>query len=265
MIWYKDLFDKEKKPTFSPLGISPDMENEYRFFEAIEREPPYSLKYWEKYYTEKGLKFKRQYLKAIKRQIRKGDFTNPLKFPDYFNGEFDFIGMAFHFGNFPKEIVCNLGLAFVKNGELVHWTNYYILPPDEEDIILIPKDGVARPHQIEHAQNFKDLWDSTLAEICNTNLLVLYDSVVELSILKTLFLNYRIENFNIWYTDVLSLVELSGNSERLAELGRESGFKVKIEDDAKEDAVTCANVFHELSKVYPNYLKHVSYLDLGST
>lgn len=263
MIWYEDLFDKEKKPTFSPLGISPDMENEYWFFEVVEKEPPYSLKHWVKYYKEKGFEFKPHYLKAIERQIRKGDFKNPLKFPDYFDGKFDFISMAFQFGHSPKEIVCNLGLAFVKNGELVHWTNYYILPPDEEDVLLLPKGRVARLHEIEHVQNFKSLWDSTLSEICNTNLLVLYDSVVELSLLKTLFLNYRIENFNIWYTDVLSLVQLSGNSERLAELGSEFGFKVKNEDDAKEDAVTCANVFHELSKVYLNYLNHVRHLNPG--
>lgn len=57
---------------------------------------------------------------------------------------------------------------------------------------------------------------------------MIYDSVVEMSILKTLFLNNSIESFNIWYTNILSLVELSGNSERLAELGREFGFKVNL-------------------------------------
>lgn len=265
MIWFKDLFDKEKIPTFSPLGISPDMENEYLFFEMVENEPPYSLKNLIDYYNEKGVKFKPHYLKAVERKIRKGDFKNPLKFPDYFDCQFDFVSMAFQFGNFPKEIVCDLGLAFVKNGELVYWINYKILPPDEEDMILLPKDRVAGLHEIEHVQSFKKLWDSTLSEICNTNLLVIYDSVVELSILKSLFLNYSIEDFNIWYTDVLSLADLSGNSERLAELDRKYGIIVKQEFDAKEDAVTCANVFHEISKVYPNYLKHVSYLDLGST
>ena len=264
MIWFKDLFDKEKLPTFSPLAISPDMENEYLFFETVENEPPYSLKHWLYYFKKKCIKFKPHYLKAIKQQIRKGDFKNPHKFPDYFDNEFDFISMAFQFGNSPKEIVCNLGLAFVKNGELVYWTNYNILPPDEEDAFLIPKDRVVRLHELEHVQNFKKLWDSTLSEICNNNLLVIYDSVVELSILKTLFLNYSIENFNFWYTDVLSLIEFSGNSEKLAELGREFGFKVKKEEDAKEDAVTCANVFHELSIVNPNYLNHIRHLDMGN-
>lgn len=264
MIWYEDLFDKEKKPTFSPLVISPGTENEYLFFKFVEEKPPSSLENWLNYYQKKGVKIKPQYLKAVQRQIKKGDFSNPHKFPDYFGGEFDFISMAFQFGNSPKEIVCNLGMAFVKNGELVYWTNYNILPPDEEDAFLVPKDRVMRLHELEHVQNFKKLWDSTLVEICNNNLLVIYDSVVELSILKSLFLNYSIENFNFWYTDVLSLVELSGNSEKLSELGREFGFRVKKEEDAKEDAVTCANVFNELSRIYPNYLKHVRHLDLGN-
>ncbi|WPR77962.1 hypothetical protein [Algoriphagus sp. NG3] len=263
MIWHKNLFDKEKKHTFSPLAISPGTENEYLFFKFVEEEPPYFLKYWLDYYQDKGIKIKPQYLKAIKRQIKKEDFTNPHTFPDYFGGEFDFISMAFQLVSVPKEIVCSLGLAFVKNGELVYWTRYHIIPPDEEGGFLIPNDRIVRLHEIEPAQNFKDLWDSTLSEILNKNFLVLYDSVVELSILKSLFLNYGVISFDFWYTDVLSLVELSGNSERVAEL-EEFGFKVKTEDDALEDAVTYANVFHELSKVYPNFVNHVSHMSFGN-
>lgn len=264
MIWFNDLFDKKKTPTFSPLGTSPDMENEYWFFKAIEGERPAYLKSYLSYYREKGIPFKPQYLKAIERQIRKEDFENPHKFPDYFDCEFDFISMAFHFGNSPQEIVCNVGLAFVKNGELVHWTNYHILPPDEEDALLLPKGREVRLHEIVTAQNFKKLWDSTLSEICNNNLLVIYDSVVELSILKTLFLNYGIEDVSIWYTDIIVLLELSRNYEKYAQLGREIGFKVNLGDDVCEDAVTCANVFNELIKVYPDYRNHVSHLNPGN-
>lgn len=264
MIWFDDLFDREKAPTFSPLGTSPGMENEYWFFKTIEGARPAYLKSYLSYYREKGITFKPQYLEAIERQIRKGDFENPHKFPDYFDGEFDFISMAFQFVNSPPEIVCNVGLAFVKNGELVHWTNYYILPPDEEDALLLPKGREVRPHEIVTVQNFRRLWDSTLSEICNNNLLVIYDSVVELGILKTLFLNYGIESFSIWYTDVLGLLELSGNYEKYAQLGRECGFKVNLGDNVCEDAVTCANVFHELSKGYPNYRNHVRHLNPGN-
>lgn len=263
MIWHKDLFDREKKHTFSPLGISPGTENEYLFFKFVQEEPPFFLKYWLNYYQKKVVEIKPQYLKAIQRQIKKGDFSNPHKFPDYFGGEFDFISIAFQFVGIPKEIVCSLGLAFVKNGELVYWIRYHIMPPDEGGGLLLPNNRIGRPYEIESAQNFKDLWDSKLLEICNKNLLVFYDSVVELSILKSLFLNYGIESFDFWYTDAISLVELSGNSERFAEL-EESGFKVKIEENAQEDAVTYANVFHELSKVYPNFLIHVSHLSFGN-
>lgn len=263
MIWHQNMFSKDEPPFFSVLGISPDMENEYRFFEAVEIEPIFSLKYWLTYYRKQGIEFKPHFLKAVEQKIRKGKFKNPLKFPDYFDNEFDFISMAFLFGNSPKEIVCDLGLAFIKNGELVYWTKFCILPPEEEDALIFPNKRTAYLHEVKWAHNFKVLWDNKLSKILNSNLLVIYDSVVELSILKTLLLNYGITDFKIWYADVLSLVELSGNSEKLAELGRESKIIARQNFEADEDAVTCANFYQELCKVYPDFRKHVRYLDLG--
>ena len=262
MIWHKNLFDKEKKHTFSPLSVSPDMDNEYLFFQFVESETPYFLQDWLNYYQNKDYKIKPHYLMAIKRQIKKGDFTNPHKFPDYFDGEFDFISMAFQFVDIPPEIVCSLGLAFIKNGEPVNWTRYHLPPPGDEGGLLIPNNRIAVLQEIESVENFKTLWDNTLSDLCSNNLLVFYDSEIELSILKTIFLNYGIENYSFWYTDVLSQLELSGNSERFAEL-KKLGFKIKMEDDAKEDAVTFGNVFHELTKVYPNFRKHIRHVSFG--
>ena len=173
---------------------------------------------------------------------------------EYFNSEFDFIAMDFETANNNRVSACALGLAFVKNETFVHKEKHFILPPQGEKILNTHKriHGI-QEEDLEFALDFKQLWDSELFKYFNNNLIVFHNASMELSVLKSLFSHYKIDDFNINYIDTMKLAELSGKPKKLTELASLFDIPIIKHHDPQEDAEVCANVFSELKDLVPNF------------
>ena len=92
----KDLIQKKEKEIENPIeisitGINPQTENEFLFFDFVEREYAPHLEKWFEKAKQTGLKFKPQYEYAIQQKVKYNNFKNPHSFPEYFENKFDFI------------------------------------------------------------------------------------------------------------------------------------------------------------------------------
>ncbi|HAS59919.1 MAG TPA: hypothetical protein DEQ87_16520 [Algoriphagus sp.] len=219
MSWFKNNFRSKDKISITVEGVNPQTENEFRFLNFLEREQVFFLEKWFEQSKKLGHQFKPQYSDAIVQKIRTGKFSNPHSFPEYFNSEFDFIAIDFETANNNRVSACALGLAFVKNNTFVHEEKHYILPPAGEKILSSHErfHGI-QEEDLEFALDFKELWDLEFSKYFNNNLIVFHNSSMDLSVLKSLFSYYKIEDFSIDYIDTMRLAEISGKPKKLTEL-----------------------------------------------
>lgn len=254
MSWFKSNFRSNDKISITVEGVNPQTENEFRFFNFVEREQVFFLEKWFEQSKKLGHQFKPQYSDAIVQKIRTGTFSNPHSFPEYFNSEFDFIAIDFETANNNRVSACALGLAFVKNDTFVHEEKHFILPPPGEKILSSHErlHGI-QEEDLEFALDFKELWDLEFSKYFNNNLIVIHNSSMDLSVLKSLFSHYKIENYSIDYIDTMRLAEISGKPKKLTELANLFEVPIIKHHDPKEDAKACATIFTELKELVPNY------------
>ncbi|WP_100630119.1 exonuclease domain-containing protein [Algoriphagus formosus] len=265
MNWLKNLFGTKDKINITVDGVNPQTENEFRFFKFVETEPVFFLQKWFDQSKRLGHEFKPQYERAIQEKLRTGEFRNPHKFPEYFNSEFDFIAIDFETANNNRISACAIGLAFVKNDTFVHKDKFFISPPEAEVILQSHYQihGISK-EDLEFALDFKDLWEIEFSKYFNSSLIVFHNASMDLSILKNLFLHYKIEDFNIRYLDTMRLAEKSGKPRKLTDLADEFEINIKNHHDPLDDAVVCAHVFNELIELYPNYFQLIQNLNPDS-
>ena len=264
MNWFKNVFGSNEQISITVDGVNPETDNEYRFFEFVEREPTTFLKGWYEQ-TKERYSFKPQYTEAIKQKIRTGDFKNPHSFPEYFNSEFDYIAIDFETANNSRLSACALGLAFIKNNKLVHEANHFIQPPKGQKFL----SSHSRIHGIyaddlEFALDFEQLWNVDLSKYFNTNLIIFHNASMDLSILKNLFNHYKIKSFNIDYIDTMKLAELTGKPKKLTELAQLFDIDFSNNHDPQHDAEVCAEVFSELIELHPDHTSLIQTLNPAS-
>jgi DNA polymerase-3 subunit epsilon len=246
-------------------GINPQTDNEFLFYNFVEDTNSLYLKAWYEQLQKQNYMFKPQYKEAIHQKISTNKFKNPHTFPEYFDGEFDYIAIDFETANNNRISACAIGLAFVKNGYLVHTLKRYIKPPKEEKFTDFHTNihGINESH-MEFALNFNLLWRAEFSKYFNTNLLVLHNASMDASILRNLFEYYNIENTTISYLDTMLLADKAGYPKKLTELAQKFNIEIKNHHDPLCDAQACANVYDELIKIYPNHKDLIKNLDKTS-
>tara|TARA_A100000171_G_C2125349_1_gene143181 strand:- start:381 stop:1535 length:1155 start_codon:yes stop_codon:yes gene_type:complete len=262
MGWLKNIFGSNNKMAITVNGVNPQTDNEFLFYEFIERELPLYLKAWYSEMKQSGESFKPQYIDAINQKIKTGSFKNPHTFPEYFKSKFDYIAIDFETANNNRISACALGLAFVKNNKFVFTDKFFIQPPKREKFLnshsLI--HGIYK-EDVEFAFTFQELWDLELSKYFNSNLIVFHNASMDLSILRNLFQYYKIDNFNIDYLDTMKLAKATQNPTKLMDLAKLFNIEVENHHDPESDAETCADVFDELKKQYPNYSELIGNLN----
>lgn len=259
-------FRKKRSDSANPIevtvtGINPQTENEFLFFDFVEREPVVFLKEWYKMAKAKNYSFKTNYEKAILDKIRNGRFINPHTFPEYFNSQFDYIAIDFEIANKNRISACAIGLVFIKNKKVAYRKTIYIKPPDSQ----VFSDRHTAIHgitfeDVENALNFKELWDEEFFKYFNRNLILFHNASMDLSVLKNLFEYYDISGFEIRYLDTMQLAGKLGKPKKLTELARFFDIEFSNSHDPKEDAYVCALVFEELIDLNSNYSKYIKSL-----
>ncbi len=255
------------KPTQNTIqmnvaGINPETENEFLFYDFVEKTPNYILEPWLKNAKEVGYQIKPNYDLAIIEKLNKQYFKNPYSFPEYFDNSFEYIAIDFETANNNRISACAIGLTFVKNNTIVFSKKYFINPPETErfkkfhtGIHGIVKDDVA------NSMSFGELWNYEFSKYFNNNLIVFHNASMELAILKNLFKYYSIEPYNISYLDTMLLAGKLGYSTRLVDLANKFNIEIKNHHDPESDSEMCALIFGELTDRCTNYREYIKQID----
>jgi DNA polymerase-3 subunit epsilon len=156
-----NFFKKSSTPNnieMNVSGVNPETDNEFMFYEFICRTPNYLLEPWIKKSKEVGYRIRPAYEKAVYQKLTTNSFTNPHKFPEYFQSKFDYIAIDFETANNSRLSACAIGLNFVKANKVVHSSKHFIQPPPNERFLKTHTDlhGISK-EDVEYAMNFKEL------------------------------------------------------------------------------------------------------------
>lgn len=255
------MFDwfKKKEVISNPIeivitGINPQTENEFLFYDFVEKEFTYHLEKWFLKAKQTGVVFKPQYEYAIQQKIKYNIFKNPHSFPEYFENKFDYIAIDFETANKNRVSACAIGLVFIKNFKIVYSIKHFIKPPKEEKF----SDFHSNIHKIyendvEDSFTFEELWEDNFSKYFNDNLVIFHNASMDLSVLKNLFEHYKVTNFDIDYVDTMQLAEKSGNPKKLSELAAKFEIEIENHHDPISDAKACALIYNELIDIYPKH------------
>jgi DNA polymerase-3 subunit epsilon len=243
-------------------GVNPETDNEFMFYEFICRTPNYLLEPWIQKAKSVGYKIRPKYEQAVYQKLSTNSFSNPHKFPEYFESRFDYIAIDFETCNNSRLSACAIGLNFVKNNTVVHSSKHFILPPTNEKFLKSHIDihGITY-NDVEYSMNFKELWDFEFSKYFTENLIVFHNASMELSILKNLVEHYEIRPYKISYIDTMLFADKLGYSKKLTDLARTLKIEIKQHHDPESDAETCSFIFGELIDKYPNYKELIKTID----
>jgi len=244
----------ENQIEISITGINPQTENEFLFYDFVEKEYSPHLGKWLEKAKQTGLKFKPQYEYAIQQKVKYNTFKNPHSFPEYFENKFDFIAIDFETANKNRISACAIGLVFIKDFKIVYSKKHFIKPPKSEEFSSFHSNiHKINEEDVEHSYTFEELWQDEFSKYFNDNLIVFHNASMDLSILKNLFEHFSISNYDIDYIDTMQLAEKSGNPKKLTELAEKYGIEIENHHDPIEDAKVCAMIYNELIDVYPKH------------
>ena len=250
---------KKEKTIANPIeisitGINPQTENEFLFYNFVEREYAPHLEKWFEKAKQMGIKFKPQYEYAIQQKVKNNDFKNPHSFPEYFENKFDFIAIDFETANKNRISACAIGLIFVKDFKIVFSQKHFIKPPIGQEFLSFNSNiHNIYKEDVEYSFTFEELWEDEFSKYFNNNLIVFHNASMDLSILKNLFEHFSISNFDIDYIDTMQLAEKSGNPKKLTELAEKFGIEIENHHDPISDAKACAMIYNELRDIYPRH------------
>jgi DNA polymerase-3 subunit epsilon len=235
-------------------GVNPQTENEFLFYDFVEREFSPHLEKWFEKAKQTGVKFKPQYEYAIQQKVRYNNFKNPHSFPEYFENKFDFIAIDFETANKNRTSACAIGLVFIKDFKIVFSKKHFIKPPKGEKFSSF-HSNIHKIYEkdVEHSFTFEELWEDEFSKYFNDNLIVFHNASMDLSVLKNLFEHFSISNFDIDYVDTMQLAEKSGNPKKLTELAEKFGIEIEKHHDPIADAKACAMIYNELIDIYPKH------------
>lgn len=258
--WFKKK--EENSIEIEIAGINPQTENEFLFYNFVEKEyTPYLEKWYQKAKAQ-GVPFKIQYEKAILEKIKNETFKNPHSFEKYFKNTFDFIAIDFETANNNRISACAIGIVFIKDNKVAFSKKFFIKPPNGENFNSqhISIHGI-RKSDVEKSLDFYELWNNELKNYFNNNLIVYHNASMDLSILKKLLEYYAIKDYNIKHIDTMRIAEKSLNPKRLTDLAEKFEISFNNKHEPEEDAKVCAYVFGELTEIYPNYQELINILD----
>lgn len=252
--WFKKEKAIENPIEISITGINPQTENEFLFYDFVERQYSQHLEKWFEKAKQTGLKFKPQYEYAIQQKVKYNNFKNPHSFPEYFENKFDFIAIDFETANKNRISACAIGLVFIKDFKIVFSKKHFIKPPNGEEFSSFHSNiHKIYEEDVEHSFTFEELWEDEFSKYFNENLIVFHNASMDLSILKNLFEHFSISNFDIDYIDTMQLAEKSGNPKKLTELAAKFGVEIENHHDPISDAKACAMIYNELIDIYPKH------------
>ncbi len=231
--WFKKKEKIENPIEITVVGINPQTDNEFLFYNFVQSEYAPHLEKWYQKAKSNGLVFKPQYEKAIKQKVKTGEFKNPHKFPSYFKNGFDFIGLQFLSGTDDILSAFELGTHFIINEKIVHKEKFLFLPPNQisqqvEFKKTLEVFGV--DEQFVNDFSFEDVWDALDLKLSfNHNLLVCWDR--EMDILEEILKANRISDYDINYIKIREIAQGNNLPDLLDKLLEHFDSDLNIDSD----------------------------------
>lgn len=161
----------------------------------------------------------------------------------------DFIAIDFETANHLRSSACSIGIAVVKNSEIVETRSFYIKPtPNYYAPINSRIHGISE-RQTDSAPSFLDLWNSELSRYFKDTDIVAHNAPFEKSVLNALSNVYGIDipTDRIFCSLKMSRQRLDLLNYQLDNVCNSLGILFCNHHDAKADAIGCAEVVLKLA------------------
>lgn len=154
---------------------------------------------------------------------------------------FDFVAIDFETATDKFNSACAIGLAAVRNGEIVQTEYSLIKPPD---LNFLPQNieihGIT-PNMVANSPTLDDLWSPVLWQYFGPNLIVAHNARFDISVLKQSLANQYCPDFK--YIDSVSVAkDFVPGSKSLEHCAAQLGIDMGQHHNALDDAVTCAKI-----------------------
>lgn len=161
----------------------------------------------------------------------------------------DFIAIDFETANHLRSSACSIGIAVVKNSEIVETRSFYIKPtPNYYAPINSRIHGISE-RQTDSAPSFLDLWNLELRRYFEDTDIVAHNAPFEKSVLNALSSIYGIDipTDRIFCSLKMSRQRLDLLNYQLDTICNSLGILFSNHHDAKSDAIGCAEVVLKLA------------------
>lgn len=156
----------------------------------------------------------------------------------------DFIAIDFEIANSNMSSACSLGMAFVKDNQIIDEKYYLLHPPTMDfDQKMVNVHGI-KPIDVLSAKNFKLVWEE-IKEYFSYNLIIAHNAQFDMSVLYSCLEEYSLEMPAFYFMDSIQISSKAINGKVSSSLkDRLSHFNIEIKNhhNAKFDAKACANL-----------------------
>lgn len=160
---------------------------------------------------------------------------------------YDFVCLDFETSNNELRSACSIGIAAVKNNEIVN-TFYTLLnpPTDFFDYENTKINGITK-NDVENSPKFNEVWTQINHFIDSSNFVVAHNANFDMSVLKESLLNYSLEIPNFNFFDSMSFCSkvYEGTSKKLISMCEYFGVQLNDHHNGLEDAKACAAIVIE--------------------
>lgn len=159
---------------------------------------------------------------------------------------FDYISIDFETANEDYASICQVGMAFVKNNEILNTWSSYINPEDDFTNTYI--HGITSD-MVKNSPNFIDIMPELHSKISN-NMVVSYGGF-DLTALRQARRKYSLQNYDYKWINVHRMVrrhfvEFSREGFNLENIASYLKIQNERHHDAENDAVVCAKIVNNI-------------------
>lgn len=160
------------------------------------------------------------------------------------NNLYDFACFDFETSNNELKSACSIGIAAVKNNEIIN-TFYTLLNPPIEffDYENTKINGISKS-DVFNSPKFNEVWEDIKYFIDNSNFIVAHNANFDMSVLKESLLTYNLEmqNFKFFDSMLFCAKVYEGSSKKLIHMCDYFGVELKDHHNGLEDAKACASI-----------------------
>lgn len=189
-------------------------------------------------FLETGIKIEK-YIKLIDKNF------NPNKEEEIMtkqSSDYDFIAIDVETAQGPRWSICQIGLAFVKEQQIMKQTSFLIQPPENAYQQGNIKVHGITPDKTKDKPLFPVVW-KTIEPLLQNSIIVAHNASFDIDCLSKTLTYYQLEIPEFKY---LCTYELTGL--KLEEACNNCNIKIEKHHDAESDAVACAMLFLSIKK-----------------